>query len=173
MNTTAMPLPFALLSREQIQENVYLGDNEKNIELLNAFINGGDEINMHLPNFTTRLAACSLPIANILHSTTHNLFILENSVRAGFPFLCLTGVGDKEVINIGNKMNWSDTNVGLIEASMMLTTFCCSYLCESTENEQEQEFCTFLTDYYKELANTHRKLDKKIFNSSDFFSVIN
>ncbi|NNH78921.1 hypothetical protein HLH17_14960 [Acinetobacter sp. ANC 5380] len=48
----------------------------------------------------------------------------------------------------------------------------CSYLAELSENETEQEFCVFLIDYLKRLAELNSALKTPNFNSSAFFKVI-
>lgn len=171
MQTLEKTLHIELLSNEQITEHVYLGDNEKNIELLNHFLKGGKEINKYLPLFTDRMALACMNVSRILSSENLNYFIFEPTIRKGYPFLALSGIGDK-LVNISNANNWSNVNVGEIEASMILNALSFCYLCEVTDNETEQEFCIFMLDYLKRLADHNYTLKTENFDSGAFFRVI-
>lgn len=169
MLNTAIKFDLNLLDTDYILNNVYLADHENNMEIFKALQQGSCSINKFLPNHFEKLNKSCLVISTLLSSPECKTFILETEIRSGFPFLMLRNVSD-EGVRIANPMNYSDEHLSPLEASMVLNVMSYSYLCEQSNDENEQYFAAFMVDYIKILASYNFKNDK--FNSSAFKNLI-
>lgn len=168
-STIEQTFPLFILDDEQIQNNVYLGDVAKNIEIFKALLNGKDVINALLPNHFEKLNKCCNGISAILECDEIRIFTFEKEIRTGFPFLMLDKYPNDDTY-ISNRMNYSNGKLSHIEASMALNALSYCYLCETTENEDEAVFSAFMLDFLKILASHNYKTEG--FNSSAFYSLI-
>ncbi|BBL22213.1 MULTISPECIES: hypothetical protein [Acinetobacter] len=169
MQNTAIKFNLSLMDNDTILKNVYLADHEKNMEIFAALMQGKEAINKYLPNHFGRLKLCCMEVCTLLSSPDIHNFILEDDIRAGFPFLMLDGVPEEGTI-LSNRMNYADEKVGPLEASMVANVLAYSYLCEQSGDEDEQYFAAFMVDYLKMLASYNRS--NKKFSSSAFTRII-
>lgn len=161
--------PLVMLDQEQIQNRVYLGDVEKNIEIFNALLKGKKAINELIPNHFENLNKCCRAISSIIQRDDFQILSFENEVRSGFPFLMLYNYPSEDCV-ISNRMNYATEKLTHIEASMAINAMSYCYLCESTENEIEAEFSAFMLDFIKILAS--HNYETECFNSSGFYNII-
>ena len=79
--------PLKHLDYEQIINNVYLGDEPKNIQIFTALKQGKDSLDKLLPNHFEKLNECVQKVSVLAHSTVAGNFTFENDVITGYPFL--------------------------------------------------------------------------------------
>lgn len=169
MPNTTIAFNLSLMPNEKILQTVYLADHGKNMEILNALMQGNDAINKFLPDHFRKLRLSCLKVCTLLSSPDMHAFLLESDVRAGFPFLMLDCVPD-EGTTISNCMNYADEHVSALEASMVANVLAYSYMCEQSSNEDEQYFAAFMVEFIKDLASHNYEMPN--FNSSAFYRII-
>lgn len=169
MLNTAIKFNLSLLDDENILKNVYLADHEKNMQIFAALQQGSEAINKFLPNHFEKLNKSCGEVGKIMASPEINSFTFESEIRSGFPFLMLENV-PHQGIRLINRMNYSDEQLNPIEASMVMNLFAYTYLCEESNDEDEQYFSAFMTDYIKMLASKNYR--NKKFNSKAFLNII-
>lgn len=169
MLDTAIKFDLSLMDSDTVLSNVYLADHENNMEIFAALMQGKDAIEQFLPNHFAKLNMRCQEVCTILSSPQMGIFLLEDDIRAGFPFLMLQGVPDQG-ITISNRMNYADEKVSPLEASMIANVLAYSYLCELSDDGDEQYFAAFMVGYIKDLASYNRNTPN--FNSQAFYRVI-
>lgn len=169
MLNTAIKFNLSLLDSDTILSKVYLADHDNNMQIFAALQEGSEAINKFLPNHFNNLNKSCHKISVLLSSPEMKTFTFESEIRSGFPFLMLEDIPEQG-IQISNHMNYADRHLSPIEASMVLNVLAYTYLCEQSDNEDEQYFAAFMVDYLKILGCKNR--NNKSFNSSAFLAII-
>ena len=154
----AIQFEMNLIPLEKMAE-IY-GYSELNGKLFNAlFLDHGphqyDFLERHLPNFLVKFQAYFEIIQRLVHNEDRILMRVESTPRNGIPFLLIKS--DQEKIRLINPMNYSDEVLTVQEASLALSVFTYNYFYEMAKTETEQDFCIFMMEYLKRLADFNYK----------------
>lgn len=136
------------------------GYNELNGKLFNSlFIDHGphqfDFLEENLPIHLVKFQAYFGIIQKLVHNEERILMRVESTPRSGFPFLLIKSNNEK--IRLINPMNYSDEVLTVQEASLALSVFTYNYFYEMAKTETEQDFCIFMMEYLKRLADFNYK----------------
>lgn len=155
------------------------GYSELNNKLFNAlFIDCGphqsDFISDHLPIHFIKFQAYFGAIQRMVHNEERTLMRLESTPHSGIPFLLIKSKTEK--IHLVNPMNCSDEVFTVQEASLAMSIFVYNYFYEMAKTETEQNFCIYMMEYLKQLAdhnyNAELDADQQKHNVLGIFALI-
>lgn len=140
------------------------GYSDLNKKLFNAlFIDCGPHqsefLDKHLPVHYIKFQAYFGSIQRMVHNEERTLMRLESTPHSGIPFLLIKSKSEK--IRLINPMNYSDQVFTVQEASLAMSILVYNYFYEMAKTETEQNFCIFMMEYLKSLADHNYIADKE------------